>query len=307
LYFAQKKDLTMVNQILLQTTIQTHPDDWAIERFSLLQDYLASLTAPNGEPLFEVTARDRQPDSQGNDPVLSNLDQSSFSQLWLFAVDVGDGLSEADCEGIQRFRQMGRAILTTRDHQDLGSSLCKLSGACHPLASAHFFHSRNPEPELERQQRDDQETQEISWPNYHSGRNGDYQLIQPTEPLHELLLRPTGEALQYFPAHPHEGAVGVPSNGDSSVRAIATGTSKISGRPFTLAVIFEQSVDSSGHKLGRAIAESTFHHFCDYNWNPSFGCPSFVSEPVGDGIAQHPQALEDIHTYMRNLALWLDA
>jgi hypothetical protein len=297
----------MVSQILLQTTIQTHLDDWAIERFSILQDYLSSLTDAKGELLFEVTARDRQPDQQGNDPVLSNLDQLDFSQLWLFAVDVGDGLSRADCEGIQRFRQRGGAILTTRDHQDLGSSLCKLSGACHSLSSAHFFHSQNPEPELERQQRDDRETEEISWPNYHSGRNGDYQVIQPVEPLHELLLRPSGEALQYLPAHPHEGAVGVPPNADDSVRAIATGTSKISGRPFTLAVVFDRAVDASGHKLGRAIAESTFHHFCDYNWNPNFGCPSFVTEPVGDGIAQNPQALEDIYTYMRNLALWLNA
>uniref|UniRef100_B8HM03 ThuA-like domain-containing protein n=1 Tax=Cyanothece sp. (strain PCC 7425 / ATCC 29141) TaxID=395961 RepID=B8HM03_CYAP4 len=296
----------MPKQILLQTTIESHPNDWAIERFSLLRDYLSSLSDQSGRPLFEVTARDRQPDQQGNDPILSTLDLSDFSQLWLFAVDVGDGLSAADCEGIQRFRQRGGGILTTRDHQDLGSSLCKLSGACHPLGSAHFFHSQNPEPEVDRQQRDDLQTQVISWPNYHSGSNGDYQLIQPTEPLHELLLRPDGQALQYFPAHPHEGAVGVPLSGDPNARVIATGTSKISGRSFNLAVVFEQAVDSAGYQLGRAVAESTFHHFCDYNWDPNLGCPNFVSEPPGDGIAQEPQALADIHTYMRNLALWLE-
>jgi hypothetical protein len=61
----------MVSHILLQTTIPTHPDDWAIERFSLLQNYLASLTDANGDRLFEVTARDRQPDDLGNDPILS--------------------------------------------------------------------------------------------------------------------------------------------------------------------------------------------------------------------------------------------
>jgi hypothetical protein len=78
-------------QILLPTTIQPHPDDWAIERFSLLQDYLASLTDASGAPLFEVTARDRQPDERGDDPVLRDLDKSEFGQLWLFAVDLGDG------------------------------------------------------------------------------------------------------------------------------------------------------------------------------------------------------------------------
>ncbi len=63
----------MASRILLQTTIHHHPDDWAIERFALLRDYLAGLADDQGEPLFEVTARDRQPNSQGDDPVLSEL------------------------------------------------------------------------------------------------------------------------------------------------------------------------------------------------------------------------------------------
>lgn len=295
----------MAVAILLQTTIAYHADDWAIERFSLLRDYLASLTDEQGDPLFTITARDRDPNAQGDDPILSQLDQSNFDQLWLFAVDVGDGLSDADCQGIQRFRERGGSILTTRDHQDLGSSLCKLTGACHPLGSAHFFHTRNPELDPTRHERDDQDTADITWPNYHSGKNGDYQIIQPTDPLHDVLKRPNGEALQYFPAHPHEGAVGLPLDGDPSARVIATGVSKISGRPFNLTVVFERIQDAEGHGLGRAVAESTFHHFCDYNWDPQAGCPSFVSEAAGDGIAQDPQALEDIHTYMKNLSLWL--
>lgn len=35
------------------------------------------------------------------------------------------------------------------------------------------------------------------------------------------------------------------------------------------------------------------------------GCPSFVDEPAGDGIKKEPHALEDIKTYVRNVALWL--
>jgi hypothetical protein len=292
--------------ILLQTTISYHTNDWSIERFSLLKAHLASLTDSDGIPLFSVTARNRQPNEVGDDPILSQLDQLDYTQLWLFAVDVGDGLSPADCDGIQRFRQRGGAILTTRDHQDLGSSLCKLSGTCHALGSAHFFHSHNPDPDPARQKRDDQDTQDITWPNYHSGANGDYQVIQPTEPIHELLRRPNGDPIQYFPAHPHEGAVGLPSVGNPAARIIATGMSKISGRPFNLAVAFERVEDAAGYCLGRAVAESTFHHFCDYNWDPSVGCPSFVSEPPGNGISQNPQALADIHTYMTNLANWLE-
>nr|WP_322666806.1 hypothetical protein [Dendronalium sp. ChiSLP03b]MDZ8209296.1 hypothetical protein [Dendronalium sp. ChiSLP03b] len=60
-----------------------------------------------------------------------------------------------------------------------------------------------------------------------------------------------------------------------------------------------------GNILGRAIAESSFHHFADYNWDVDMGAPSFVTEPPGDGMKQNPQALEHIKAYVRNLALWL--
>ena len=35
------------------------------------------------------------------------------------------------------------------------------------------------------------------------------------------------------------------------------------------------------------------------------GCPSFVDEPPSDGMKTEPRALENIKTYVRNLALWL--
>src|SRR6267142_4574387 len=160
-------------RILLQTTIPTIADYWSIERFSLLRDHLASIRTTDGTPAYEVTARNRERNGEGNDPVLSRLDESNFDELWLFAVDAGDGLSEADCQGITRFRQRGGGILTTRDHQDLGSSLCTLGG----IGRAHFFHSKHPEPDPSRHVPDDPYTTSISWPNYHSGANGDFQTI----------------------------------------------------------------------------------------------------------------------------------
>src|SRR5690349_6680208 len=169
--------------ILAQTTIPAIADDWNIDRFSMLREHLASLTDNDGKSIFEVTARDRETNQDGNDKVLSVLDETGFDELWLFAVDQGDGLSVADCEGITRFRQRGGRILTTRDHQDLGSSLCTLGG----VGRAHFFHSQNPDPDQSRNVRDDQKTENISWPNYHSGNNGDYQKITPAGPVHELL------------------------------------------------------------------------------------------------------------------------
>ncbi len=55
-------------------------------------------------------------------------------------MDVGDGLTDRDCHGIDAFRQRGGGILAARDHQDLGSSLCKLTGVCHAIGASHYFH-----------------------------------------------------------------------------------------------------------------------------------------------------------------------
>jgi hypothetical protein len=294
--------MTKPIQILLQTTIPTTEDDWSIERFSLLRNYLASLNDEAGNPLCEVTARDRKPDAEGNDPVLSQLDRSDFDELWLFAVDVGDGLTEKDCAGITAFHQRGGGILVTRDHQDLGCSVCQLEN----IGLYHFFQTHNPDPDESRRCVDDIYTKTISWPNYHSGRNGDYQKITPVDPIHELLKNPASPSgyIEFFPAHPHEGAVGVSPN-DKNARVIATGKSLVSGRSFNLAVAIDRVKDTRGNVLGRVVAESTFHHFCDYNWDARMGCPSFVDEPPGDTMQSEPRALEDLKTYIRNITFWL--
>jgi hypothetical protein len=289
-------------RILLQTTIPATEDDWHVGRFSLLAEHLLSLKDEEGHPLCEVTARDREANADGDDEVLSRLDAADFDELWLFAVDTGDGLTVADCQGITRFRQRGGGLLSTRDHQDLGSSLCTLGG----VGRAHFFHSKHQDPDETRRVRDDQETEDISWPNYHSGSNGDYQRVTPAGPTHELLRDASSLSgrVEYLPAHPHEGAVGVPE-GEGRARVIATGTSKVSKRPFNLVVAFEREQDEHGNTLGRAVAESSFHHFVDYNWDTSMGCPSFLAEPPGDQIKREPEKLEDVKTYVRNLAVWL--
>ncbi len=295
--------MTKPIRILLQTTIPFTEDDWHIGRFSLLRNHLAALKDEAGNPLYAITTRDREQDADGNEPVLSTLDTSNFDELWLFAVDTGNGLTVADCEGITRFRQRGGGILTTRDHQDLGTSLCTLGG----IGRAHFFHSKNPEPDASRHIPDDTDTTSISWPNYHSGANGDYQTIVVKSP-HELLRNPASPkgVIEFFPAHPHEGAVGVP-DGEEDARVIATGQSQVTKRPFNLVVAFVGTRDSHGNVLGRGIAESSFHHLVDYNWDTNSGCPSFLIEPPGDGYKRNPQALEDIKTYVGNVARWLAA
>lgn len=277
-------------RILLQTTIRTAPDDWHIGRFSRLRDHLASLDG------VEVTARDRGAAPGQTDPVLGALDTSDFDQLWLFAVDVGDGLNSEECAAISRFRKAGKGLMVTRDHMDLGASVCTLGG----VGKAHYFHSKQPDPDDSRRRRDDPYTLDIDWPNYHSGANGDFQEIELVAPDHPLFAK-AGGRITRLPSHPHEGAVGAPPD-EPSAHVIARGTSKATGRAFNIAVAFEAGPDG-----GRALAESTFHHFCDYNLDPRDGCPSFVSEPPGDGMIRDPSALADTLSYFENIARWLSS
>lgn len=290
-------------RILLQTTLlSTEEDDWTIARFSRLRHYLTALTDAAGNPVCEVTARDREPNANGDDPVLSTLDRDKFDQLWLFALDVGDGLSTNDCAGISHFHQQGGGILATRDHQDMGVSMCPLKS----IGIFHYFHTKQPDPDPSRCCRDDVETHSILWPNYHSGRNGDYQTITPIVPVHDLLKNPESATgvITLFPAHPHEGGIGVPDDADHA-RVIATGKSKITGREFNLVIAVERTRDRENNLLGRVVAQSTFHHLVDYNWDIETGCPSFVDEPPGNGMKQNPQALLDIQAYVKNVTLWL--
>lgn len=290
----------MPTKILLQTTIPYIEDDWHIGRFSLLSGHLRSLRDENGAPLYEVIERNREANENGDDDLLSNLSDSDFDQIWLFAVDAGNGLSKHDCEGITKFRQRGGGIFSTRDHHDLGASLCTLGG----VGAAHYFHSDHRDPDEARNARDNQDNFSIDFPNYDSGANGDYQKITAVGDVHELLKRADGSTIEHFPAHPHEGGVGAPAENENA-RVIATGISQASGNTFNLVVAFEHGTDKHGNHCGRAIAESSFHHLVDYNWDTDIECPSFLEEPPGDGYKKHPAALGDIKRYVENLAAWL--
>jgi hypothetical protein len=282
-------------RVLLQTTIPMTDDDWSIARFSRLGALLRDQRDADGHPVFDVTMRNRDP-LGAPDSVLASLDRSRFDEMWLFAVDEGEGLTEEDCQAIARFRDSGRGLLVTRDHMDLGSSVTRLGG----IGKAHYFHSHALDPDVTRHETDDPYSTNISWPNFHSGSNGDFQEIGVVGPIHPALTDPTSPtgAIRFLPCHPHEGGVGAPE--DEFARVIALGTSKVTGRRFNIAVAFEPSA-----KGGPAIAQSTFHHFVDYNWNIGSGCPSFVDEPPGDAIMRTPRAMADTHRYVRNVAHWL--
>jgi len=278
-----------MSKILLQTTIPEHPDDWDVSRFALLAEELRAAG-------HEVTARDRAVRG-ADDPILSRVDELDFDQLWLMAVDAGDGLTAAESAAIVRLREDGGGVLTARDHQDLGCCLLALGS----LGGVNHFHANNPDP---RAMRDDRDTPEISWPNYHSGANGDYQPVLATTPAHPLLrsTRTASGRVEWFPAHPHEGAVSacVPH-----AAVVAEGRSTATGRRFALAVALDGERTADGSPIGRAVAASTFHHFADYNWDLDCGAPSFVTEPPGSQIAADPTRLAVFMDYVRNIADWL--
>jgi hypothetical protein len=287
--------MTEPKKILLQTTIPTTEEDWSIARFSRLAALLGDARDNSGDALYDVTARDRGPSGKP-DSILSTIDRSDFDQLWLFAVDTGDGLTQEDCAAISRFRKQGGGLLVTRDHMDLGSSVCTLGG----VGKAHYFHSKQQDPDVSRRKRDDPYTTDIDWPNFHSGANGDFQEITIVGPTHPVLRNersPTG-SIRFLPAHPHEGDIGAPEGEGASV--IVQGKSRATGVDFNIAVAFEP-----GAHGGPAIAESTFHHFADYNWDPRSGCPSFVTEKPGDGLERTPEAKADTQRYALNIAAWL--
>jgi hypothetical protein len=280
-------------KVLLQTTIASAADDWSIDRFSRLAALLRQERDASGQLLFDLTMRDRDP-LGAPDTVLSKLDRSGYDQLWLFAVDTGNGLSPEDCRGIDAFRARGGGVLVARDHMDLGCSVCGLAG----IGAAEHFHTHNVDPTMAV--RDDPFTTAISWPNFHSGANGDYQQIEPVEPVHPVLRDASAPKgfIEFLPSHPHEGAVSAPAG--APARVIARGRSKATGAGFNIAVAFE-----ADGQAGRAIVQSTFHHFADYNWDPRTGAPSFVDEPPGNGLANFAPARRSTERYVRNVAGWL--
>lgn len=277
-------------RILVKTTSPYTEDDWHVGRFSLL---LRTLEADG----HKVTGRDRTAASQA-DTDLRDAANGAYDQVWLIGIEASDGLSRSDIGAIETFRDRGGGLLLSRDHQNLGSSFVRIAqvGAC------QHFQNINPEPDRTRHAVDDVDSSHISWPNYHSGRNGDPQLVEVVVPAHPLMRRPDGTCISTLPAHPHEGTLSVPPMLSRTAQVVATGRSLITGSTFTLVVAIEAG-ELSGR--GRVVANSSFHHFCDCNWDPTMGAPTFVTEPWGDGMLRDPRPRQDAEQFVRNIANWL--
>ncbi len=212
--------LVPMANILLQTTIADAHGEWNARRFAFLAGILRSVG-------HQVTARNREPLSTGDDAVLPSLAESPFQQLWLIAADSGSALSPNDVRGILRFRERGGAMLTARDRENIGASLLNLGA----LGSVNNFQSFNPEPQAV------------------SG----VLLAEPCDPATELLrtvVRP-GATLSIPDKMPF-------------ARVIAT--SPPESGALNLAVAIENEPAGNGTVCGRALALSTFYLLADTNW-----------------------------------------
>ena len=112
--------------------------------------------------------------------------------------------------------------------------------------------------------------------------------------MHELLRtdRTASGRIEWFPAHPHEGVVS--ANGARSPPRSRRAEAPRPDVYFNLAVVLDGEVAPDGRPMGRAIAESTFHHFADYNWDLDRGAPSFVTEAPGNADQGRPVAPGDL-------------
>jgi len=162
-----------MKKILLQTTIQ-HARMTGLSRgFQSWQIFFRKIEDETGTRLFGITARDRENLASGDDRILSKLDETDFDQLWLFGVDVGGGLGgwiarrSADSVSVAA-PSLLRATIKTWGFPFAHSAasvprITSTPGTPNPIPNGVFA--------------DDIETPGISWPNYHSGSNGDFQRV----------------------------------------------------------------------------------------------------------------------------------
>ena len=243
----------------------------------------------------EVIARNRA--NRGvDDPVLSRLDELGFDQLWLMAVDVGDGLTDAEADAIVRFRENGEGCSPRAITRTLGRCLLRLGS----VGMVNQFHDETwtpPRCATTRTPRPSHGPTTIPAPTATTSR------CSPRAGASAAAHHRTASGrIEWFPAHPHEGGVSARA---PFATVIAQGRSTATGRHFNLAVVLDGELTPDGRPMGRALAESTFHHFADYNWDLDRGAPSFVTEPPGTQIKADPSRLAVYKDYVRNVATWL--
>ena len=165
-------------KVLLQTTIPTTADDWIYRAFQSARTILARAAAPRRAPVRGDDARPRK--SWRTRSRALHARSERFDEMWLFAVDVGDGLTAAGLRGDFAFSEAGPRPAGHAGSHGFGILDLRFGEAS---ARRITFIAATSTPMPARRAPDDSITTSISWPNFHSGANGDYQEIRAIAPF----------------------------------------------------------------------------------------------------------------------------
>ena len=219
-------------RILLQTTIVDIADDWNVGRFSLLAEELRRAG-------HDVTARNR--DTSEVDPTLSRSTRSTTtcSGSWPSTPAAASPRRRGGDPPVPR---RGGGVVTARDHHDLGSCLPSLGS----IGRVNHFHTENPEPNARATTRT---TPASRGPTTTRAPTATTSGCSSTNRCTSCCARRTASGhIEWFPAHPHEGAV----SATTSVRhVVGRGRSIVTRRYFNLAVCLDGESPTTGGPWAR--------------------------------------------------------
>lgn len=281
---------------LLLTTIGADPDDWCVERFSMLAELIRSAGEARS-PGFQLLARNHPGSEEDRLELQRQLRDGAFDQVWLIAPDLDNGPEPGFFQALEAAVAAGTHLVVATDHTDLGSCLLQLEGCLRAVARTQIFGRDWPELPSDREYVN-AECPGITRPCVVTGQNGGVQICRKRSDHPILAIDTMIEGHLILPAHPHEGVL-QPQGPDQQV--LLSSHSISSGREQITAVLDEDR--SSGR--GVVLHHSTFHHFADFNQDVSQGCPSFVLDPPSGQIQNSPILLNDLKAYVSSVVGYL--
>ena len=235
--------------------------------------------------------------------MLSRLGDGAFDELWLFAVDTGQGLTPREREALFEFHARGGGILTARDHQDLGASLCGIPCSA-PWSTFTVFSPRA----RRRGASPTMTTRRSRGPTTTLAGTAICSRSSPRAPpirsCSATGTRPRGDP-RPVPRAPARGGGGPPP-GDPSTRVVAEGHSTRTGAPSTWwSPPSGRAATTGGCMVGPSPTRRTSTTSATTTGISRPGAPTFVDDPPEYQVAANRHALDDIKTYVRNAARWL--
>lgn len=252
-------------------------------------------------------------------------DLSQYDQIWLFAVNPGNGLQAGEVSALWDFMNGGGGVFATGDHEALGEALC---ARIPRVRSMRRWYYPSPGPNLEpvapARNVDPQRGEKDSTTTLAGGDfDGIPQTIAPTmysspaayvfvvrEYPHPVLCGKDG-VITKLPDHMHEGLVEVPANLEMPIAVDSTaveeypraGADRLAPEviaystinnnpnqgPFGVIGAYDgHLVDEIAGGVGRIVVDATWHHFWNMNVNQFAEAHDAVAAAVAVGVAPDP-------------------